>query len=456
MKDEEFDELIRRKLESETGFPAAHSDVSRVMKYVRRKKGFPVKGGITRWLYFIVPVATVVTFFAVFRNSDQHKAELRGMEESAIPTDTIRNIRQNDQTGDSIIHPAVPSKNEIITTPVPANFGETRKNVTFNSKTEKATGENNNIPGNSIYNNSKVSDVLNPLAATEKINGDTHKNVDASVTEVFAEKDEKAPEPPRSIIPEKDIQKVPESNDIKESQVSHPEISIPDTGTEAATRIKRLTQQHPKIKPLNNNGIFKKTNEGEFKVGPSVAVFQHSYGFGLDVYRSVLKNTGIHAGFHYSIFYPEHFTDRTDFDTRHHHGKPPPFDEHLHDNEKPVDIIVSNKALQFNVGITHYFRLKNNFSVPLSLGTNLDVKLWQNLNFRIENDTITNKRQSFMTPEKATAFNNIYLTTGLEKSWRSWSFRVQPFLGYQFNTPGYRRFKWEPGIGAGMFYVFGK
>lgn len=86
----------------------------------------------------------------------------------------------------------------------------------------------------------------------------------------------------------------------------------------------------------------------------------------------------------------------------------------------------------------------------------MDVKLWQNLNFRIENDTISNKRQSFITPEKATAFNNIYLTTGLEKSWRSWSIQVQPFLGYQFNTPGYRRFKWEPGIGAGVFYIFGK
>lgn len=456
MKDEEFDELIRQKLESGSGSPAAPADVSRVMKYVRRKKGFPIKGGISRWLYFILPVATVVTFFAVVRNSDLQKSKLRELEQSAIPNDTISNIRQNEQSGDSIIRPAVLSKNEIIATTVPAIAGKTGKNVSFNSNTEKSTEKNDNISVNSIQINSNASDVINPLAATEKIDGDVNKNVEALERGVMTEKVEKAPEPSGSKISENDNQKVAASNNIIESQINQPEISIPDTSIEEANPIKHRTQQNPKIRSLNKNGIFKKTNEGEFKFGPSVAVFQHSYGFGLDAYRSVLKNTGIHAGFHYSVFQPEHFTNREDFDTHHHHGKPPPFDEHLQDDEKPVDIIVNNKALQFNIGITHYFRLKNNFSIPLSLGTNLDVKLWQNLNYRIENDSIRNNRFSFQTPEKATAFNNIYLSAGIEKSWRSLSFQVQPFLGYQFNTPGYRRFIWEPGIGASVFYVFGR
>lgn len=456
MKDEEFDELMRQKLESGSGLPASPADVSRVMKYLSNKKGFPVKSGISRWWYFIVPVAAVVTYFAVVRNSSENQIVQNHKQEISVPADSIlkdqKAAQKNQIPADLTASPGLTNKPSVET----EHMSKPGKNSAIKYKTviepdqfaEKS--ESTDLPNSFIP--VKENTALNVVTPNDL--EDTVRSI--IVSEAKAEDKHNIGQIENSVDLAGNSQQPRTSDEKIEKVINQPFIQIPDTGTENTTPTKHRTQQNPRIRSLNNNGIFKKTNEGEFKVGPSFAVFQHSYGFGLDAYRSVLKNSGIHAGFHYSVFQPERFTTREDFDAHHHHGQTPPFDDHLHDNEKPVDIIVTNKVLQFNAGITHYFRLKKQYSVLLSLGTNMDVKLWQNLNYKIENDSIRNNRFSFQSSEKATTFNNIYLTTGLEKSWKSWSFQVQPFLGYQFSSPGYRRFKWEPGIGAGVFYIFGK
>lgn len=452
MMNEEFDELIRRKLESEAGFPAAHSDVSRVLKYVRRKKGFPVKGGFSRWWYFIVPVAAVITYFAIVRNDSEPKSVLKPKQETALPADSSNNAKpvQKNETVDKTealsnpeiqpIRTSVPSSNAGQLSGVKVKAIENRDQIQMNSENVPASDFPFSEKHNKFGVEEKTSEIIDPVVVAKPAEAKAGMNIQI----------------PETVNPADDVKNVkPLENDFDKVSES-PIVQNPDTGTNEINQTKHRTQNKLKIKPFGNNGLFKKTNEGEFKAGITTGLSLHSYGFGLDVYRSVLKNTGIHAGFHYTIFQPEHFSNREDFDLHHKHGRPPKFDEHLHGDEMPVDIVVNNRALQFNTGVSHYFRLKNNYSILLALGTNMDVKLWQTLNYGIENDSVQNLRHSFLTPEKATAFNNIYLTTGLEKSWRNWSFQLQPYLGYQFRSPGYRRFTWEPGIGASVFYVFGR
>lgn len=466
MKNEEFDEIIRRKLDSDFFRTPSDAEIGKVMRHVSKRKGFVPRGGKYAWLFFALPAAAMVSYFG-YRGIQ--KAIIRPTQPSApihipvvdstptLPADTLQVDSVKASANIAIAQPgdeAINSGKQAANTPiiVPGRTQPKAKASPIGpNKTVQPIAAQAKPANSSLASAAKAS----PSPAEVPIH--TIKNN----------------QPEQAIA----SQSPQEPGQPEPKHVAALQENLPSTGQQSPSITAIEQSEHTTIadKPASSDDkSAEKTNEGatnhrnrhkwlkdiqlpetgsELKAGPLGSGSPSLYNFGLAGEWLFFRNWGLSAGISYSLLTPEHFQDRPEFEA-HHGTHNPPFDPHLYPHEQPVDITLENRLLVIPVSLNRYFPLGKKYALSLSVGTDLDVKLWQNISFSVMGDSLRPPIHNLPTGESPKLINNLVVGLGAERNWKHLGISVEPFFARQLRSTAYRAYLWETGLSLGIVYRF--
>ncbi|HSZ25631.1 MAG TPA: hypothetical protein VK766_07945, partial [Cytophagaceae bacterium] len=178
--------------------------------------------------------------------------------------------------------------------------------------------------------------------------------------------------------------------------------------------------------------------------------------FGIGVLGEVFltKRISFNAGFKY-LSISNHYHDRDDFNQKTNTN----FNSIYSDYQDTLNL--SNIQMQYNVlqipvAVNYYLPLKNNFSLIFSGGTDLDV--FSNLKIQCVVKGYYNQdieeRKSLTLKYHPVLFNNVMLSTGVQKQWNNIVIQASPFVSPQLKTVEYKRDNVYAGLRVRILYKF--
>jgi hypothetical protein len=485
MKTEDFDEAIRKKLES-VNQTYTESEIDKVYRHVAGKRRFPWKGSNTSWLLYSVAAAaiTVLTFLAVSRFGNEKKENLRNdsISQSLKDSDSIQRLiiepasDSAKATGDTIVSvqslkirpqalndkqsiplvPAVSVPADKIRVPEQKAVLPQPKNIqpVNTTKTDsKPISEPDAVaaPENIAQAVSKPEPVEKRIAPVDTL---TMSNpvkpvavlpVSIPVTvSPIAEAKQKSDDIRTEIT--KDVSENKQDTLVREKSRK----AKPPTDNTGTTSTKPEITETPGAKPGN---MFK---NAEVRTGADFKLSNHLYGMGVTGELLLKNHLSFETGLNYSVLQTEHYTDTADVFQHKHHDFNHRIEDHLHDKDQLSEIAIDNRLLQVPISFNYFVPLKRNFSLSFSLGTDLDIYLNQKISYSHEGDSGRMDKSSFSTKGDVATLNNLVISARLEKRWKSLVFQIQPFISPQLKQVFYKPEEMEFGAGIGIRYSFGK
>jgi hypothetical protein len=463
MKNEDFDEAIREKLES-LNQPYTEGDIDKVYNHVVSKRKFLWKGkGGSLLLYSLSAAAfTVFTYFAVshFRNIDQvtvHKNNITNQDiRSASDSNTFNNAPSDTAIfiHSKTVSESQQSENQPVTKPdsVSNTKAEVPKQKVFRVKpqiAEKAKPNSNEVVSPIAIVSSQDKIPTQPsVDEPQKAKGAGNENVKINIEEI-AEK----------IAQEKSaIQDLSQPVEQKAKSESKPANTPDKPAINQDTLIKTDSSKHGNLP--DTTGIVPIANYKKTKIRIRTDFQLSNQSFGTGVSGELLFNNhfSVETGLKYRLYRPEYFIDKADL-FRH---KRPDFNRriegHLNGKDHISEISINNSLLQIPVTLKYYVPLKRNYSIYVSLGTDLDIYTKQKLRYVESADTgmMPPRDNNFRAKGQVSVLNNMVISAGLEKQWKSWSFQLQPFISPKLKEVFYKPKELEFGVNIGVKYCFGK
>lgn len=454
MKNEEFDEAIRKKLES-LNQSYTESDIDKVYRSVARRRWFPRGKGGSAMLYTLSAVAFValVYFSATYLNSRFKNEPALSQNQDTVGIPQVVTEESQVFVSDTTINPQSvvnSAHNQTIESKQKAKTAEVTDHIQNNNKSEHKT-----IASKASYtnNHSTISDFPiesnNPMAKTGHQNAvnEDHGNIvtlSENSTDITTKSVDVETRQQELTMPEETIKVEPitvKSADAKDANVPAETSPLPDKTD------KKTNEDLPTQKPSPEFSILTGLN---FKVsGQSITP-------GISAELRFLKHFGLNLGLDYSFYNSEKYNDKDDMFRRRHHNSYPEIDNHLSHKERITNVEIKNRLLQLPVGLSYYLPLPENFNISFTTGTNLDLVLQQNLKYTEMPDSSHSVKNDFKSKGKVVMLNNIYLAAGIEKQWNSWVFGLQPYYSSRIKSVFYKPDEAEFGITAKVLFRFGK
>jgi hypothetical protein len=190
-------------------------------------------------------------------------------------------------------------------------------------------------------------------------------------------------------------------------------------------------------------------NELKFQTGLTVEMANKEYGFGI-LGEMLIKRFGLSMGIKYlSINSGSNYDANT---TRFKNSYLPDWS----DNYQFKDIAIQAYSVQLPIALSYYQPLKKNYSILFSFGTDLDLYIYQNVNFACkDNGSWSNYENWNMTlNHSAVLLNNIMLSPGLQKQWGHFVLQVCPFISPQMKEVEYKDSNIYFGLRSKILYRF--
>ena len=100
---------------------------------------------------------------------------------------------------------------------------------------------------------------------------------------------------------------------------------------------------------------------------------------------------------------------------------------------------MQNLLLQIPIAINYQLHLKNNYSVILSAGTDLDILAKQHVRFEHHDNINLPVGQNFDTNYPVMVFNNLTFSAGVQKQLKHYVFQLKPFVSPQLKSVVYKK-----------------
>ena len=186
----------------------------------------------------------------------------------------------------------------------------------------------------------------------------------------------------------------------------------------------------------------------------------NNFNFGGGVIGEVILNNhfSLSAGFNRKI---NTDTFKDNFDLHNQCGKD--FDDMIHSGDHHSDMYQTNITIrdtlfQIPIAFAYYFPLKNHFAISIAVGTNLDVYSHQTINYEQRSILVgpPPKPQQVDNTASAISFNNGNLSLGIIKQWRHFALQVNPYISTQFVSLDYKLHNNDYGVNLKLLWCFGK
>lgn len=191
---------------------------------------------------------------------------------------------------------------------------------------------------------------------------------------------------------------------------------------------------------------------GSILIGGGFEYARSGVGAGVDLGVKLPKRLILNAGLRYVSLNDELFADKDAFD-RHDTGKiNHHFNDQLMHHDHIRDIVIHSQLLQVPLSIGYSIPLKKGYSFTFSLGTDLDVFLSQRLTFSQPPDSIRPPHGDLRDKGKAVLFNNMVITGSVEKEYKRFVFSVSPFIRPQLQQVFYKPKELDFGIALRVYF----
>jgi hypothetical protein len=130
------------------------------------------------------------------------------------------------------------------------------------------------------------------------------------------------------------------------------------------------------------------------------------------------------------------------------------FPTNVTDSLPIINIALVNNIIQIPVVIAYNHSLKNNYTLILGLGTDIDINADQRANFEQhpKNSSILYKQEE--VDLTVVALNNCTVSTGIQKTWSNLSLQLIPFFSPQLKKVIYKPESYYSGFKLRAFYNF--
>ena len=456
MNTEDFDEAIRKKLES-LNQPYSDAEIDKVYSHVQRKRKFPFKGSGGSWLLYSLSAAafTVVTILTVSHFQDQR--DLAFNSKNSTQKVNINTVDSTVSTGNAsdtaefkaseTIALKLPEPESVTASEsVQKNEISTKTKQTTSSKPENAKPASA-IPVTSQPGKESVINLGRDKTSKPVILAETKANSTVKIEDVFAK--------PDSI----DIKTQVNSQLPQESQPIAPEvipILISENKKDDLAKVPDTLISEKSVEPVRLPDSAAKSKNVKIRIGADFQLSNQSFGTGISGEVLFNNHFGIETGLIYRTYQAVQFPDKDAFFMHQHHDFNHGIENHFQGKDHIRDVSINNRTLEIPITLKYYVPLKKNFSVYFSLGTNVDIYLNQKLNYTFNADSGKTDNGTYKSQGNVVPFNNLVISAGLEKQWKSLSFQIQPYIAPRLKDVFYKPKELEFGLGVGVKYSFGK
>lgn len=430
MKNEEFDDAIRRKLEGiEPTYTGA--DIEKVWRYAARGRPSPwrwLKGnwyflalsaaamvGVTTW----VIVSSRIRFNSGIPEKPITSVEIPPQQNDTLPVSTETSMLSAETITDrqpvSSIKPVIPKQNLSSRLTV-----QNMPGMKYEALDVKPA-ETQNTPADIIpkvpefATVSELSAAYNPVKVnTETAKPDTLKIEFTDSTGVTLNK--------------------PEAGRMK--ALSLPYIAPGDTS---------ITGQDKTFK--QNHLVFSAVR---LKTGMPVSNQSIGAGFGVELLAG--QHTGISFGLRYAHTYTETFFTEDILRGHRHDRMGPDFHRRFDGQDVFIDISVSNSIIQMPFSLSYYIPLNHGYKMNFAIGSDLDLSVKQSVNFTHLFDSAGMKRVHIDAGGSVSPINTMYLAAGIEKEWGRLLLQLSPFISPHLRQVYYKPKQIEYGLDVNLKY----
>ena len=454
MKTEDFDDAIRKKLES-VDQPYTEPDIDKVIDHLKKKHAFPRKGitgstlmyslvaaammGLLTWTLVKSPVNTPQNQEEPSRHSSAYTDTLKSAE---IQADSRVEQQQPVFVADSFsINPVSITA---ISKPVPGahNPGAAALRVSDHINTDRPEVAQPSTAEVSLQESSAAARAVTDTAGIISPETLPAQWINPSAGPV---KD--------TLIPRPAEEQANANVTIKVTRVD-PEAEVTQSDTTRVTTNGQASEPpESAAESVTGSGFF---NFSGFRLGAGAELAGGSYGAGLTGSVSFARRLGFTTGVKYVAPGVEHFNDKGDFDRHDHRKINHRFEDHLTDQHQASEISIRSSLVIIPVSFSYTIPMNRNFSLLFALGTELDLGLNQQLQYNGGEDSLKPRREAVRARGDAVLFNNIVVSAGLEKRWNHLVFQAQPFIRPQLKQVFYKPKEIDFGIGLSILYSFGR
>jgi hypothetical protein len=165
----------------------------------------------------------------------------------------------------------------------------------------------------------------------------------------------------------------------------------------------------------------------------------------------VSKRFSVNTGVKFLNITNENYLDKDDFYNKRNEHFCSTYAPNESDTSLVSEIEMQYNLMQIPVALNYYQPLKKNYSLLFSAGTDLD--LYTNLNIHYEHGD-PRIHEHISTKYTNVVFNNISLSTGIQKQWNHFILQLNPFLSPQVKHVDYKKDNLYGGLRLRAFYRF--
>lgn len=460
MKTEDFDEAIRKKVES-IDHKFTEKDIDKVVQHLGRNRVFKGKGISGSTMIYSVVAAAAVSLLAWYFIKENGNLQQITKTPSTNSTIVADSLPQADTSEDTLtINYQAPEKSTISAdtslkkhliqdnqirsgkaernTGIPATSSAITAATSFDVESSPEKTKAGIVAGDNTEVTPLLIDSLKSIAAGElpgqPIDLRSNQGSDSLITEIPV-KSEDHTDGEEALI------KV-EGTPVSEYQ----QVIIPLPQDESATA---GTESSKKGGTGNKFFTF-----SDFMVGAGFEVASNNVGIGLVGEFSFAERLIFSTGVKYVSYQEENFKNKEDFDRHNHRKINHRFEEHLKDNEHASEISIKSSLIQLPVAVRYKIPLKNDFNFLFSVGTDLDLILDQRLSYNQPPDSLGHPQDNLEARGDAVFFNNMVIAAGIEKQWKHLVLQAHPFIKPQMKEVFYKPKEFDFGLGVNIIYSF--
>ena len=457
MKTEDFDKALRDKLNSIN--PAySNSEIEKVFRHVKKNRRWAWKGLKGSWVFYSLSAAamvlvTTVVLYKIPSGSLGEKYEVTG------PKSKVGVVQDNKLIADSMAEKNI---SDIQSAQISSGINQAEQTAALATGRSKsadqvaATANQNTNREKELFspgsenseNKTEQADLKTVNYITPGSNVLSKQKSDSNKKDVPVE----APRNGNNIIQAAVIQEVrPSQPAVQQADMSTPVVALITTVAQPSDSAQ--VQPGNVLKPDSSNVDSKK-----IRVLPGISfnVTNQRIGTGLSMDVIFGKYFGITTGLTYNFLNEQQFPDRETMHGGPPHGFNPHINDHFGDKNHVSDIRIQNQLLQLPVAINYRVPFKHNFVLNFSMGTELDLYLYQQVSYTRHLDSTRTDYPHFGSRGNVVPFNSMFFGAGISKQWNHLLLNVQPSYSQPVKDLFYKPSEPEFGIGIRLMYSFGK
>ena len=456
MKTEDFDRALRDKLNS-INHTYSNSDIEKVFRHVKKNRRLTWKGLKGSWLFYSLSAAAMVSITALVLYKTPSVAPGK-MHEVAGTAGNADAALDTVLTTDSVVAkqstsaPAVQSSPDMILAGQPAPVSTSKdkwlKKAPAAANQDVSRDAHLSVTGSkepeSKFEQDKFITVAYVAPANNVINEPGNDSVKNAVRVDFPGD-------------KSDINQVTVNSGADPVQPSNPQavINNPALALKASEIQINDSAASPPETVLKTDSANVEPKKARVLSGISFQVSNQRVGTGLSMDVVFGKYFGITTGLTYNFLNEQQFPDRETMHGRPPHGYNPHINDHFGDKNHVSDISIQNQLLQLPFLLNGRLPLKHNFTLGLSVGTELDLYLYQKVSYTHHLDSMRTEYPNFGSRGTVVPFNSLFFGASISKQWNHFLLNVQPYYSQPVKDLFYKPSEPEFGIGIRLMYSFG-